>query len=522
MKTTLLFWLCIFFLQNVKAQSYAGFRTNDTTYFTSGAVSPYPDYLRVNWIKDAVASGSDSIFTFYPSVRLFPNSAFCLDTLGMSWSGKTVLRKNNGDEYYYNFLSDSIRIRTQAQLNETWIIATDTNAIEIWGIVYSIDTMSIDGQIDSIKTINLQAYQNALTVAHPHNGKQLIISRNHGFVQVPEWYHFPYTGIYNFWAMYSYDDSFYTRVPRHFTERNISRVLMTKRYQSGNYWQYTDSLYKEFGMKYTHLMINQDSVISSSWLNPSCMAVNYCRKQFRHVYQMVQFPSAQYPQGLYQTIDTFLISYPTDTVCDYTVPNITIRDSIYPETHLNDIQNGSYTMVPSYYFSTLWDTLGLFAHYYSWDDNYGTNPNYNCETKVVSLSGLQKEYYQYLEDFGVFKWDYFSRDGNYVIWEDRHWYITYFNIGNEVFGNHVNIITLPVHETLVSAPFTVFPNPAADGRFYIKGKDDAHWKLFRITGELISNGIGKMIDISSQSAGVYFLEIKEGGRAYTFKLLRNP
>ena len=182
MKTTLLFWLCIFFLQNVKAQSYAGFRTNDTTYFTSGAVSPYPDYLRVNWIKDAVASGSDSIFTFYPSVRLFPNSAFCLDTLGMSWSGKTVLRKNNGDEYYYNFLSDSIRIRTQAQLNETWIIATDTNAIEIWGIVYSIDTMIIDGQIDSIITINFQSYQNTLTVVHLHNVNKLIINIKNVFL----------------------------------------------------------------------------------------------------------------------------------------------------------------------------------------------------------------------------------------------------------------------------------------------------------------------------------------------------
>lgn len=521
MKITLFFCLSIFFLQNANAQTYAGFRTNDTTYFASNAVYPYPNYLRVSWINDAVAIGSDSIFTFYPSVRLLSNSINCLDTLGMSWNGKTLLRKNNGDEYYYNFLSDSIRIRTQAQLNDTWIIATDTNAIEIWGSVSSIDTMSINGQFDSIKIIELQAYQNAMMITHPHNGKQLIISRNHGFIQLPEWYHFPYTGIYNSWEMYPYDDSFYTLVPKHFTERNITRVLMAKRYQSGNYWQYTDSLYKEFGMKYTHMKNTQDSVISSSWLNPTCMSVNYCRKQFLHVYEMIQYPSAQYPQGLYQTLDTFIISYPTDTICD-SIPHIVIRDTIYPETNLNEFANGSYTSVPYFYFSTLWDTLGLFAHYHSWEDTYGDNPNFNCQTKILSLSGVQKEYYQYLEDFGVFKWDYFSRDGNYVIWQDSHWYLTYFKIGNEIFGNYVNINTLPVQETLEPTPFILYPNPASDGRYYIKGKDFEHWKVFQITGELISNGTSQIIDISSQSPGVYFLDIKEGGRTYTFKLLRTP
>ena len=60
----------------------------------------------------------------------------------------------------------------------------------------------------------------------------------------------------------------------------------------------------------------------------------------------------------------------------------------------------------------------------------------------------------------------------------------------------------------------VYPNPSGDGRFRLR--PGGAWRVFTLTGKLVTRGEGELIDLSSQAAGVYVLS----AHGKTLKLIR--
>ncbi len=516
--------LLLFSIIPIKAhcQNYKSVVSGDTTYYASkGYFWPYSNTLRMIYISNSLDIGPDSMFYFYPTVRPTVNSLWCLDTLGPTWFGEYLLRNNLGEEKYQNMFGDIILLKTLSNINDSWKIVTDSNSVEIWGTVIQQDTMTIDNQLDSIKSINLQAYINQTPQVHDYNNRKIILSKNHGFVVTLDFFTFPYSYLGTY-TVQSEDTGSYYRLERKYTERKLDDINFIKKFQSGNYWQYVDSLYMEDNVYYTTIVKHiQDSVISSYALNAECFVVDFYTISNENHKQFIA-PNQQNPQGIYTTGDTVLYTFHTDTICNATMP-IIMRDSIFPETRHNEGLWMLSSSVPIfYYFTTFEDSLAMFASFYHWNNNYGYNPNFNCITNMNTVSGQKDIYLQYLEGFGIFKKVIFRGNaGGGATEEDRHFYHNFFKIGNDTFGTPLNLKVLSLNDKLSNNELIIYPNPSASGQFNIQTNEKINWEIYSLDGKLIISGTKNNIDLSKCNKGIYFLKLNMKGTIYFKKLFNS-
>jgi hypothetical protein len=77
-------------------------------------------------------------------------------------------------------------------------------------------------------------------------------------------------------------------------------------------------------------------------------------------------------------------------------------------------------------------------------------------------------------------------------------------------------------------PIAVFPNPADGQVNLVSGKvlDGAHFRMVNLSGQTVAeqegvNGNSFRFDVSSQPAGIYFIEIKNGGAVSRTRFVKN-
>ncbi len=185
--------LFLFLILNTQAQNYNCFQTGTKGYFMNG--NNYVRGMRIDSVKSV---GTDTIFYPYRTQRIsyyIPGSfgtGFHIDTLGASWLGKNVIKHSDGTFIFDNFW-DTVFIKTQAHTGDTWSFFNDTTRFSYKAMVLSEDTMTVMGVIDSIKKIKIIADSAGIVNSNdPVNNFQIILSKNHGFVQVFDLFTFPY------------------------------------------------------------------------------------------------------------------------------------------------------------------------------------------------------------------------------------------------------------------------------------------------------------------------------------------
>jgi hypothetical protein len=111
---------------------------------------------------------------------------------GGNWLGKTITIAADGTTSFENYWGGTLMIRTQATLNESWNLYTDATDTFYTATITAIDTMSFMNVQDSVKRIAIQAHNSSgpLTTDPLHNA-EIILSKQHGFVQVCDLYMFP-------------------------------------------------------------------------------------------------------------------------------------------------------------------------------------------------------------------------------------------------------------------------------------------------------------------------------------------
>lgn len=177
------------------AQNYQCLQSGVKHYFTNGN-----GYLRGIRIDSIRAVGTDTVYYPFRTIRgtyvrceRFGLYEPILDSNGGCWLGKKVIQQADGTYLFDNLWNDTVVIKTQANVGDTWNFFNDTSKFSYRASVTSVGTMTILGSMDSIKRIAIYADSNEASYpADPVNNFEIILSKNNGFVKVIDLYTFPY------------------------------------------------------------------------------------------------------------------------------------------------------------------------------------------------------------------------------------------------------------------------------------------------------------------------------------------
>ena len=166
------------------AQNYQTVLSNRISYFEGD--QGYISCIRI----DSTKFDTDS--TLYPMKNIRQLDYDCYTPYGDSWIGGKVIIQKGGSNLFFNKNHDTIRIKTQARLNDEWTAFYLKDSLIIKAAVTKHDTMHFMGLIDSVKTIDFVAYDknmNPLEINKMSN-LQMRISKNHGIIETFDVYYF--------------------------------------------------------------------------------------------------------------------------------------------------------------------------------------------------------------------------------------------------------------------------------------------------------------------------------------------
>ena len=144
---------------------------------------------RIETLKiDSIAYLNDSVF--YPSraIRLVGDQ--CYSPYGSGWTGKKIVINNHWN-YFFNDDKDTIKIKTDAVLNENWTLFRRPD-ITIIATVTKWDTATVMSVVDSVKAITLKIYDMSMSpLPHRLDGATIELSKNYGLTKTLNFHSLP-------------------------------------------------------------------------------------------------------------------------------------------------------------------------------------------------------------------------------------------------------------------------------------------------------------------------------------------
>ena len=180
MKKLILLLLFAIQFVNLSAFDFQTVYSHRTTLFTNanGNVKS----MRI----DSVKFNGDSIL--YPLKNIQQLDYNCYTPYGASWLGSKIII-NKSWNYFLNAKNDTLKIKTDAKLLESWFILKK-NGISFEAIVSKIDTLTVLGVLDSVKTIKLSAYGFGV-YSNKFNHGEILLSKNFGLLKTYPLLNFP-------------------------------------------------------------------------------------------------------------------------------------------------------------------------------------------------------------------------------------------------------------------------------------------------------------------------------------------
>ena len=237
--------------------------------------------------------GSDSLFFSYRSLRVDADAGE--GYFDKNWYGTEVLIKDDGWNVFYNEFDEEITLKTNAVLEDTFLVYTYPSGDWIKGWVSAHDTMRIFGDLDSVKTISL--FSNiSMEIDFDH----FVLSKHHGFVNLFPFYSFPaaYNGVY-LGGAHTYPDDLdsLTLVGRTFPEAGILNPTVNQvfDFEIGDEIKYThESDGTDYGSSFWDHSVSEyakeKGIIGVSSPHPDTLVIDYSlktrHKGYSNVYPM--------------------------------------------------------------------------------------------------------------------------------------------------------------------------------------------------------------------------------------------
>lgn len=183
-KIKLIILLSLINLSFMMAQDYQTVKSDRIAYFNN-------QYGNVKCIRiDSVNYQNDSILFPFSNIQQIDYD--CFTPYGASWIGDKLIIQNNGYNIFFNKELDTIKIKTNALLNESWTAYELADSTRIIATVLKYDTLGFIGQLDSAKTIGFQVYDKTMTpISNKLNNMSVILSKNFGLVKTFNFNLFP-------------------------------------------------------------------------------------------------------------------------------------------------------------------------------------------------------------------------------------------------------------------------------------------------------------------------------------------
>jgi hypothetical protein len=429
------------------AQNWNTVRLNDTVYFANDWMGK--KRLKTIWIESFTTSGSDTTFSFYKSYR-DTNGQQCLDTMAASWLGKKYIHQQDGTEYYFNSKNDTTTILTQAQVGDSWTIAQSGNKV-YKATLNSIYWVFIDSAWDMVKKLSIQANVNGNPVSDWYNGKEMIFSNRHGWLQTFDLYCFPNTIQYMPPYGTTVDSVAHIRIDKSFNAINLKEDRPFNRYVAGNEWIFTlvsetDQFWSGHCVAVFH---TQDSVINVQ---------NFPNK-------IVAFLKTERVSLLPNGTKQDEINYHYDTIT--TPPLFYLTDSILPEYNwgLKDITDNYYNenLYSREYYVDKFCSSNYNIIKIQTTNNILVRDTNGCITFYNPPPTFQSKNYRqlkYLDGFGIVFDSLNSLDETATTYIGTN-QLVYLKLNNCVYGTKYNVHTLGIEEAPTPL-LSLSPNPVAD------------------------------------------------------------
>jgi hypothetical protein len=407
----------------IYGQNYTPVLPQDTVIFNHGTISV--DSVRI--------SGRDKIYYHFQTIGYSePATRECTYRLFPNWTGKLTVVKENEDNLFFNKYNDTILIRPAAAINTTWHLAGLENGSYFEAKVTAKKTQNILGITDSIKVITITKKSAAgQTEPSDFNGKQIILSKNNGFVKAINFLNFPSDtssyiltgkhkkGIYNISLRDIYNiepgDEIHTEIVistiPYYGNRYRERKAYLSRTLNGN-----ESVTFQYALKGIHEYVNWQEDSSSMRIYEDTISETFIFSNF-------------YNEGLH--------------LPPHKVELIKTEDSRYELNHGCIIegpqQYGRIKKSPSNYIT----------------GSPVINDSVVCMSEVI-WGGNFRNYF-YLEGLGG---PYFTEEGDFF--PNANYNVpVYYKKGNQTWGTPIDFITAttPARQTI---EYSFAPNPFSD------------------------------------------------------------
>lgn len=180
---------------SLHSQNYRMLNANSEYFFqVIGNNWPYNDVILGLKCDSTRGSSSDSIYFPYRTLaQVLPSYVACnMDPNYPIWAGLQIDIDTNNIHRWQTYSGDSLVIKSQTPISDTQMIYLFPNGNKIIAVHSSNSFMTFANVTDSVENYTMQIFSSAnIPISGYWNGKQIIISKNNGVVQMPPILNFP-------------------------------------------------------------------------------------------------------------------------------------------------------------------------------------------------------------------------------------------------------------------------------------------------------------------------------------------
>jgi len=437
----------------ISAQNYQTVFQDRAIYFNNGSSQESARF-------DSVYDNPTQLFPF-TIVRQIDTD--CFSPLEPSRLGRSVILRDNGYNEFITYTFDTIKIKTNALLNESWIFFRDS-MYEVTATVASISEESLFGVTDSVKNITLQFKDlNGVPVNHYFNSISIKLSKNYGLKQ---WFDF---------AVFPNYETTSSIIITGLTNPNVGLTNFTW-FETFDF-QPGDELHIFENGNNTSYFFSRKSIYK--YLNSNDYSDSIVYTVDRETVIEIQFNS---------------ITYTHDTIKQKIIRNDPYDHYLPLEPYRNNIEIW-------YFFLNNSETkyISDFSHFYQFDNScfFETNPSWGHEFNTY-LKGLGGPYYN---------------NSHGVEYSDER-SLVYYKKDGVSYGTPFNLLGIE-NQLEIQQSFTLFPNPAKDQvTITYKNEGSFAFECYDLLGKLVQTetitNSGQTINISSLNSGMYLYRVKVG------------
>jgi hypothetical protein len=478
--------LLLFYYSFAYAQNYECVHRGQKKFFTNES-----GYLRGIRFDSVVVSGTDTIYYPYKTKRNFAPSS---DSTNGSWVGSKIIQQPDGTFLFNTFFKDTVVIKTQANVGESWVFYNDHTPDRYIATVESVEIRTFLGITDSVKIIKISAYNNVGIDTIDFRSKLKIkISKTYGFITLIDLYMYPYHKPYN--------------------------PLM-----SGAYWQDLYLAGTTGSTTYDH-NANKTTFNISDFRSPT--EIELYDFQINDVFssKKTNYRTSTGVGRQYVSIDTILgITTISPYLKRYNVRSSSASENIIPFPAPSPVDYSTHNHILEYDTSSIMNIKGVPEELHNWDTSYFYLPQDTtlCYTsplyivKQIRLFETCDYHYYYKMGFGEIKSQNFTPPNSSFLeigCGEVTWYETTYAIKSGIecgyrtwlYPSSINQIQLEKATTII------FPNPASDIINISSSEVIQTLTIYDIMGRVIItttfNNKNVTLPIAMLSSGIYILKI---------------